>query len=539
MLGRIHAHWLDPVTRKRFKRFRARRRAWISLWALLCLYAVSLAAELVCNDRPLYLRFNGRSHFPAFRFYPEDVFLANGRKTRTDYLKLVSSGEFRADPRRLVIWAPVRCGPNTSIDPESLRGSETVTLELSQVRRAGSVNVDRDLRVVSAVGAGAFFGTNDGSVAGLPLSGHWALDGALSAAVEARFANRPDERRVSLLAPLSGAGATAEVSLPEYASRAAAPRTVRLTFREADRGGETGRWGMSFTPAGEPAGKPRAGWQALPPDTRAGIAGRVPAAFEAGALAFDVSAAGALWRAELRRRSASWPHPPTGGHWFGIDSAGRDVFARILYGMRISLTFGLLLVAATMLLGSLAGAAQGFYGGMADMAGQRIIEVWSAMPFLYIMILMGSVFGRSFALLLACYAAFNWIGISYYMRAEFLRLRHQQFVDAARCLGIPDRRIIARHIMPNALTPLITFFPFYLVGAIGSLAALDYLGFGLPPPTPSWGELLSQAQQFRWAWWLILYPSLALFAVMVLGVFIGEGVRDAFDPRPFTRMESA
>jgi microcin C transport system permease protein len=123
------------------------------------------------------------------------------------------------------------------------------------------------------------------------------------------------------------------------------------------------------------------------------------------------------------------------------------------------------------------------------------------------------------------------------MRAEFLRLRRMPFVEAARCMGIPGRAIMGRHILPNALTPIITLLPFSLVGAIDSLAALDYLGFGLPPPTPSWGELLQQAQQFRWAWWLILYPALMLFVVTLLGVFIGEGVRDAYDPRRFSRME--
>jgi microcin C transport system permease protein len=166
-----------------------------------------------------------------------------------------------------------------------------------------------------------------------------------------------------------------------------------------------------------------------------------------------------------------------------------------------------------------------------------LIEIWSALPFLYIMILMGSIYGRSFGLLLFCYGIFNWIGISYYMRAEFLRLRALPFVDSARCMGIPAGTIMLRHIFPNAITPVLTFFPFSLVGAIGALAALDYLGFGLPPPTPSWGQLLHQAQQFRWAWWLILYPSLAIFTVMLLGVFIGEGVRDAYDPRRYSRME--
>ncbi|MCE2488102.1 MAG: ABC transporter permease subunit, partial [Desulfurellaceae bacterium] len=155
----------------------------------------------------------------------------------------------------------------------------------------------------------------------------------------------------------------------------------------------------------------------------------------------------------------------------------------------------------------------------------------------YVIILMGSVFGRSFGLLLFIYAIFNWISISYYMRAEFLKLRQTAFVEAARCLGIPSFRIIVRHILPNSLVPIITFFPFSLVGAIGALSALDYLGFGLPPPTPSWGELLSQAQVHTDAWYLIVYPFAALFSVILLGVFVGEGVRSAFDPRSASRLE--
>jgi len=139
--------------------------------------------------------------------------------------------------------------------------------------------------------------------------------------------------------------------------------------------------------------------------------------------------------------------------------------------------------------------------------------------------------------LLICYGIFNWIGVSYYMRAEFLRLRTRTFVEAAKCQGFSAARIIFGHILPNALTPLITLFPFLLMGAIGSLAALDFLGFGLPPMTPSCGELMNQAQQFRWAWWLILFPALALFIVMLLTVLVGEGLRDAFDPRQKSRLE--
>ncbi|MBF0398731.1 MAG: ABC transporter permease subunit [Desulfobacterales bacterium] len=220
----------------------------------------------------------------------------------------------------------------------------------------------------------------------------------------------------------------------------------------------------------------------------------------------------------------------------GIDSTGRDVFARILYGFRTSLTFGIMLVLFSMGIGIVIGAIQGYYGGIIDITCQRLIEIWGALPFFYIMILMGSIYGQSLILLLFLYGLFNWIGISYYMRGEFLRLRKQPFVEAAKCMGISSTKIIIKYILPNAIVPVVTFFPFSLVGAIASLAALDYLGFGLPAPTPSWGELLFEAQQFRWAWWLILYPSLALFIVMILGIFLGEGIRSAYDPKKYTRL---
>jgi microcin C transport system permease protein len=242
------------------------------------------------------------------------------------------------------------------------------------------------------------------------------------------------------------------------------------------------------------------------------------------------------YRLEFIKEDVRFPFRPVKGHIMGIDGAGRDVLSRILYGLRTSMSFGLLLVVGSMFLGIAAGALQGYFGGLLDISGQRFIEIWSALPFLYIMILMGSIYGRSFSLLLFCYGLFNWIGISYYIRAEFLRLRKLPFVEAAKCMGGSSFKIIFKHILPNGMVPVITFFPFSLVGAIGSLAALDYLGFGLPSPTPSWGELLYQAQQYRWAWWLILYPSLALFIVMLLGVFVGEGIRNAYDPRRYTRL---
>ena len=205
--------------------------------------------------------------------------------------------------------------------------------------------------------------------------------------------------------------------------------------------------------------------------------------------------------------------------------------------MRISLLFGLALSLSGLFFGLVVGAVEGYFGGTADLVLQRFTEIWSTMPFLYVMIFIGSTVGRSFAVLLVCYAIFNWIAVSYYMRAEFLRLRKCAFVEAAKVHGLSTLRIMFVHVLPNALTPIITLFPFLLMGAIGSLAALDFLGFGLPPMTPSCGELMQEAQQFRFAWWLVLFPAVALFIVMLLTVLIGEGLRDAFDPRQKSRLE--
>jgi microcin C transport system permease protein len=197
-------------------------------------------------------------------------------------------------------------------------------------------------------------------------------------------------------------------------------------------------------------------------------------------------------------------------HPFGIDAGGRDVYARVVHGLRISLLFGLALALSGLFFGLVIGAIEGYFGGTTDILLQRFTEIWATMPFLYVMIFIGSTVGRSFAVLLVCYAIFNWITVSYYMRAEFLRLRKCTFVDAAKVHGASTIRIVFSHILPNALTPLITLFPFLLMGAIGSLAALDFLGFGLPPMTPSCGELMQEPQQFRFAWWLVVFPAAAL-----------------------------
>jgi microcin C transport system permease protein len=231
------------------------------------------------------------------------------------------------------------------------------------------------------------------------------------------------------------------------------------------------------------------------------------------------------------------PHAPSGQHWLGTDNTGRDVLSRLLYGYRIGMGFALLLACTSALLGILIGGLQGLAGGKIDIATQRFIEIWSSLPFLYVVILLGSIYGRSFALLLGITAAFEWIGLSYYMRGEFLRLKSAVYVRAARAAGLGWWRIFLHEILPNAMTPAITLLPFMLVGGISALTALDFLGFGLQPPTPSWGELVHQALENLHAPWLAVTSILALFVTLLLATFVGEGIREAFDPKSGFRVE--
>ncbi len=245
------------------------------------------------------------------------------------------------------------------------------------------------------------------------------------------------------------------------------------------------------------------------------------------------------------------PYPPSAHHWLGTDNRGRDLLVRLAYGYNVSMTFALLLLATTYAVGIAVGGIIGFYGGKIDLLGQRVIEIWQTIPFLYtVMILsaalsdqmpyrpdLASILQPRFILLIVVMAVFGWMGITYYVRGEFLREKARDYVSAAVACGTRDRTIIFKHILPNALTPIVTFTPFVLVSDIGALVALDYLGFGLSAPTPSWGELMHQAlPEHIHDWWLVTAPIAALFVTLLLVVFVGEAVREAFDPKVHSRL---
>ena len=233
----------------------------------------------------------------------------------------------------------------------------------------------------------------------------------------------------------------------------------------------------------------------------------------------------------LRDLPGTPPHPPTWQHWLGTDDRGRDVFVRLLYGFRVSMSFGLKVTTLSLLFGIFIGGLQGYYGGWFDIAVQRFIEIWSTIPTLYLIIIISAIFEPGYFWLVAILTAFGWMGMTYYVRGEVYREKSKDYVQAAKAIGASDLAIIFRQILPNALIPIITLAPFSLVRNIFALTSLDFLGFGLPAPTPSWGELMGQGMGNISSYWLSLSPISALFFTLLLVTFIGEAVREAFDPK--------
>lgn len=225
------------------------------------------------------------------------------------------------------------------------------------------------------------------------------------------------------------------------------------------------------------------------------------------------------------------PSPPTWDNLLGTDDRGRDVLARIIYGFRLSVLFGLALTLVGTSAGIVTGAVQGYFGGRTDLFIQRFIEIWGAMPELYLLIIFASIFKPSFLLLLILLSLFSWMGLSDYVRAEFLKGRNLDYVKAAKALGVGSLTIMRRHLLPNGMTPVITFLPFRVSAAILALTSLDFLGLGVPPSTPSLGELLAQGKANLEAWWLSLTAFAVLVGMLVLLIFIGEALRETLDPR--------
>ena len=282
--------------------------------------------------------------------------------------------------------------------------------------------------------------------------------------------------------------------------------------------------GEAITPTNAPKISPRDHWILWP-----------PVVYDYEYIPTDSKTGNVVLAAPYRTRTpngesvieSSWEE----GHYLGTDDRGRDVFARLLYGFRISMIFGASLAITGTLIGCLIGGTQGFFGGAIDLVGQRLTEVWGSIPRLYILIILSSFLVPSAILLFLILNLTAWMGIAAYIRAEFLKVRNYEFVKAAKGLGVSNFTIMRRHILPNALTPVVTFFPFEVTAGIFALVSLDYLNLGVPSPAPSIGELLAQGKNNLQALWILLPTFAALTITITLLTFIGEGIRNAFDPR--------
>jgi microcin C transport system permease protein len=359
---------LSPINLRRWQNFKANRRGYWSLWIFLILFVISLFAEFIANDKPLYLRYDGKSYFPVFFLYPETTF-GGDFETAADYRdpylqKLI------AEKGGFVVWPPIRYSYSTH-------------------------NLDLPTPA--------------------PSPPTWLLSEAQCKAVVER----------------KGLHSCGDL---EY-------------------------------------------------------------------------------------------------NWLGTDDQGRDVLARLIYGFRISVLFGLTLTIISSVIGVAAGAVQGFFGGWTDLLFQRFIEIWTSVPELYLLLIISSVLAPGFFVLLGILLLFSWVRLVGLVRAEFLRGRNFEYIQAARALGVSNAVIIFRHLLPNAMVATMTFLPFIMSSSVMTLTALDFLGFGLPPGAPSLGELLSQAKANVQAPWLGLTGFFTVATMLSLLIFVGEAVRDAFDPR--------
>jgi len=234
-----------------------------------------------------------------------------------------------------------------------------------------------------------------------------------------------------------------------------------------------------------------------------------------------------------QKQGISFPAAPSREHWLGTDDHGRDILARILYGFRISMLFGLCLAFFSCTLGTATGLVQGYYGGKVDIISQRLMEIWGGIPILYLIIIVSSMISMSFWILLGIMLIFGWMGLVSFVRAETLKIRNLEYIRAARALGVPDKNIMLRHILPNAMVAVVAMLPFQINGSIVMLTSLDFLGFGLPSSYPSLGEIIAQGKNNLYAPWIAFSGFFTLAGMLILLVFIGEGLRDALDPRVF------
>ncbi|MBS0014112.1 MAG: hypothetical protein KFF46_09080, partial [Desulfobacterales bacterium] len=369
----------NPVARKRLARFHSMKRAWIALWLLVILYGASLGAELLCNATPLYVRFEGRSFFPVFSYYAEDVFTGSGRHTRPDYKALAQSPAFSENDGHFMIFAPHPHGPYQSVKPQSIDVADHVTIRLTPEPRVASVDIAPDLEITGSRLLSFFTRTAPDKTPPGRLTDYFDLPEKLTRALATRFANQAAPFARFVLENKHGQAFSG--ILAEYEPRNRTPDTVRMLIYEPamkDARDIT----VSLTPDLQPISSWPKLWENISQSEQEVIKSLAAERFDAPVADYRVVADGRQYIAGFEKQDVRFPYPPVAGHPLGLDAAGRDVLARIVYGMRIAMSFGLLLVGASMSLGVAAGAVQGYYGGKLDITAQRFVEIWNALPFL-------------------------------------------------------------------------------------------------------------------------------------------------------------
>jgi len=404
---------ISPITKKRINKFKKKKRAITSLYILISLFILSLFSNIIANDKPLLVKYKGKIYFPVFKYYPESTFADTENKTRPDYKAINQLSTFTDNKSNYMIFPPVPFSPYETLSPSDLDIPKQVEVKVGKILNIASININQDGAITRSRNSDFFFGVDDKNLKDKNLKDFWNFDSEFWIGVSNRFKNL-DSPMIKTIARNKD-NENAEFTLSTFAKRSNPIKYSKITIREKDE--DSNNFTMLFNTNGVCIGN----WNNIPKDEQAAISSRVKK------LQGDIPEKHSFnmkqdrYNVILQSKSVNWPYAPCKGHIMGIDAAGRDVFARILYALRTSLMFGLTLVSISMILGILAGSIQGYYGGVVDISFQRFTEVWSALPFLYIMILLGSVLGRGFGLFLLCYGLFNWIGISYYMRAEYLR----------------------------------------------------------------------------------------------------------------------
>lgn len=449
---------LDPITRRRFAKFRQIKRGYYSLLILLGAMALSILAPFLAESRALLVSYQGSFYFPTFRYFPMTTF---------------------------------------SQSPPS--GWSSTELETEYLRLQREWNAERDLYGREVAEAGGEPEKLAVAMAKYPNRGNYVILPPIPwDPYQSDFWYNEILNEIQVL--LTGGENEAAEKLARrdrLEELADAIHTGAIADLLMDR---------TKSPTGTLAGLARSG--AMPSLSGLGVVPPTPPD-------------------SLRR------------HYLGTDAQGRDVASRLLYGFRISIFFALFLTVIGQVIGTVIGSLQGYLGGRVDIFSQRIIEILLSIPFLYVVIILAALIVPSFWMLVGIMSIFQWITITFYMRTEMYREKTREYCLAAKSYGASHMRIIFRHLLPNCLTPLVTFTPFAMVGAIFGLTSLDYLGYGLPAPTPSWGEMIDQALllENRDKLWLTFAPFGAITVTLVLVVFIGESVREAFDPKQYAKYE--